>query len=236
MLKIYCWRCGTKINEEDILGLGSFDKNVGKYSGKGFIAFNCRKCNKARYQILDANYAVIKNKLGQNVNNNPKDAINIDQVIEFHKLLKKVNTVDSFIERCVVNRDDINNQVKKSILQPLDVYNLFFQLNNENMKRLMILTLNKENQLLSWEFMGEGSNRPISFEPRDVFHTPFLIEEEVSIIIAHNLNRHFKEPSQQEIFITRRLQKAGKLLGIEFLDHIIIEDRGFHSFDQLNYI
>jgi DNA repair protein RadC len=50
------------------------------------------------------------------------------------------------------------------------------------------------------------------------------------------MKKIFNQPSQKEIFVTKRLVKAAKILDIEFLDHIIIEKKGYHSFDQLNLL
>jgi DNA repair protein RadC len=236
MLNVYCWRCGTKISEENILGLGHFDQNVGRYRGKGFVAFNCPKCNKARYQILDASYIALQNSISKKSYNDSPEVIDIDQVIDFHKMLSEINTVESFLEKCESSAQAISTEMKKPILQPIDVYNLFQELNSYNLKRLMILTLDKDNYLLSCEFLGEGSNRPISFEPKIIFHTPFLLDEQVSVIIAQNLNTNFSQPTQKDIMMTKRLIKAGKIIGVELLDHIVIEKDGFYSYDQLNYI
>lgn len=236
MLNVYCWRCGTKINEENVLGLGHFDQNIGRYRGKGFVAFNCPKCNKARYQILDANYTALQKSISKTLHSGSPEVIDIDQVIDFHKMLNEINTIDSFLEMCETTSRPISTEMKKPILQPADVYNLFIELNSYSLKRLMILTLDKDNYLVSWEFLGEGSNRPISFEPKTIFHTPFLLDEQVSIIIAQNLYTNFTQPTQKDIMMTKRLIKAGKIIGVEFLDHIVIEKNGYYSYDQLNYI
>lgn len=244
MLNLHCWRCGSKINEEDILGIGHFDQQVGKYQGKGFVAFQCPKCKKARYQILDSNFLTIHKKLGKNISGSPdklqvmesNNGIDINQVIDFYQVLNKIDTVDNFLEKCEMSADTISTEMNKPITQPLDVYNLFTELNNSDLKRLMILTLDHENYLITWEFLGEGTNRPIDYDPKVIYHTPFLLEDKVSVIIAHNLYDNFSQPTQKDILVTKRLVKAGKLLGIDFLDHIIIGEDGYHSYDQLNLI
>ena len=233
MLNVHCWRCGARINRDDFLGLGHFDQNIGKYKGKGFVAFNCPKCNKARYQILDDNFVTLNKRKGSSC---PDDTIDLDQVIDFYQSLCQIKTIDTFLERCEIAAKTINPEVKKAILQPVDVYNLFCELNSSNLKRLMVLILDSNSHLITWEFLGETTGRPISFEPKTIFHTPFLMEEKVSVIIAQNLYKHFTQPTQKDILMTKRLIKAGKVLGVEFLDHIVIEENGFHSYDQLNYI
>ncbi|MTI61124.1 MAG: hypothetical protein FH762_14315 [Firmicutes bacterium] len=234
MLNIYCWKCGSKINEDNILGLGHFDQNLGKYKGKGFVAFNCPDCKKTRYQVIDS--ISIQNQIKNSINESSSDFINIDQVIDFYGQLQEISTINTFLEKCESSQKTISTEIKKPILQPLDVYNLFHELNSANMKRLMILTMDKDNYLISWELLGEGLSKPISFDPKIIFHTPFLLNNQVSVIIAQNTNKHFTQPTQKDILLTKRLLKAGKILGVEFLDHIIIEENGYHSFDQLNYI
>ncbi len=244
MLNVYCWRCGTRINEDDILGIGHFDENVGKYQGKGFIAFRCSNCKKVRYQVLDTNLLPEKRKSVKRHNNSSgsfevvehTDRIDINQVIDFYEMLNNIETVDNFLDRCNMSTEVVHPEINKPVIQPLDVYNLFNELNSENAKRLMVLTLDEENFIITWEFMGDGTNQSVSLDPKVIYHTPFLINEKVSVIIADNLQEDFKKASQKEILVTKRLIKAGKILGIKFLDHIVIDNNGFYSFDQLDLI
>src|SRR6056297_1378221 len=135
MLKVYCWRCGSEIKESDVLGLGQFDENIGKYKGKAFIAFKCPKCNKVRYQILDNNI-LTKKKFANSIHQSGKgyniikyeDQIDIDQVIDFYELLNNINTVDSFLEKCEKENDIITLEINKPIISPLNVFNLFKKL------------------------------------------------------------------------------------------------------------
>ena len=248
MIKVSCWRCGTQISKSDILGLGHFDEQIGKYQGKAFVAFECPGCQKVRYQILDTNMlslknkkkaaytkgnlSVSKNKLSENGND-----IDINQVIEFFEVLNEIETIGGILEKCKKSCEVIKPEINKPIVQPLDVYNIFTNFNSADLKRLMILTLNKKNRLLSWEFLGEKTKKSVSFEPQVIFHTPFLLENNnISVITAENLRDNFRKPSQKDILRTKRLVKTGKILGINFLDHIVIGNDGYHSYDQLDLI
>jgi DNA repair protein RadC len=62
--------------------------------------------------------------------------------------------------------------------------------------------------------------------PREVFKPAILLGAK-SIIISHNHPSGDPTPSRDDIAITRRLEKAGEILGIQVLDHIII-GRGRH--------
>ena len=43
-------------------------------------------------------------------------------------------------------------------------------------------------------------------------------------------------PSEQDISLTRRLVQAGEIMGIPLLDHIIIAETGYYSFNEENII
>jgi len=56
------------------------------------------------------------------------------------------------------------------------------------------------------------------------------------VVLAHNHPSGDPEPSEDDITITKRLMEAGKILGIEVLDHIIIVKNGFFSFKEKGLI
>ena len=106
MQKIYCQKCGSEILRKNILGIGHFNKNVGKYKGRSFVAFNCPVCGKVRYQFLDDKLPAPKDTLveGRLENNEKKKQllttkkIDINQVISFYEELKKINKVDELLK------------------------------------------------------------------------------------------------------------------------------------------
>ena len=67
--------------------------------------------------------------------------------------------------------------------------------------------------------------------PREVF-TRAVGERSAQVIIAHNHPSGDPHPSEDDITVTKRLAKAGEILGIELLDHIIVTQSGFTSFRE----
>jgi DNA repair protein RadC len=72
--------------------------------------------------------------------------------------------------------------------------------------------------------------------PREIFK-PAILANAVSILLAHNHPSGMPEPSGADIALTRQVRDAGKVLGIELLDHLILGDKdtdptgkGFYSF------
>jgi len=71
--------------------------------------------------------------------------------------------------------------------------------------------------------------------PREVFEEA-VKNLAASIIIAHNHPSNFVEPSSEDIKLTKRLVEAGKILGIEILDHVIVSKEKYYSFKENNLL
>ena len=67
--------------------------------------------------------------------------------------------------------------------------------------------------------------------PREVFKDA-IMHNAYSVVLAHNHPSGDSEPSEDDLTITKRLVDAGKILGIEVIDHIIITKNGFFSFKE----
>lgn len=65
-------------------------------------------------------------------------------------------------------------------------------------------------------------------DPRQIFKAA-LLANAASVILAHNHPSGNPEPSSADIRITRRLQQAGKMLGIPLLDHLIMSEGAYTS-------
>ena len=68
--------------------------------------------------------------------------------------------------------------------------------------------------------------------PREVFRTA-IEKSAASIIAVHNHPSGDPKPSQQDRYITQRLVEAGRIIGIEVLDHLIIGNPEWVSMKNL---
>lgn len=89
-----------------------------------------------------------------------------------------------------------------------------------------VITLNTKNWTISE--ISIGTLDSISAHPREVFFEA-IKNNASSVILVHNHPSGNTEPSQEDLELTRRLVKAGELLGIEVLDHLIITEKNFRS-------
>jgi DNA repair protein RadC len=71
--------------------------------------------------------------------------------------------------------------------------------------------------------------------PREVF-APALVRRAAAVVVAHNHPSGDPEPSADDRTTTRRLQRAGRLLGIELLDHVVIGAGRFLSFLEQGWL
>ena len=81
------------------------------------------------------------------------------------------------------------------------------------------------------ELISLGTLTSSLVHPREVF-TRAIAERSAKIIIAHNHPSDEAAPSEDDIISTKRLVKAGKIVGIELLDHIIVTSNSFMSFKE----
>jgi DNA repair protein RadC len=96
---------------------------------------------------------------------------------------------------------------------------------NEGREHFLSFPLNTRNVPLGAYIVSVGTVNCSIVHPREVFRVA-VIENAASVIIAHNHPSGDPTPSEEDLAITRRLQEAGRLLGIEVLDHVIIGRMG----------
>jgi DNA repair protein RadC len=90
------------------------------------------------------------------------------------------------------------------------------------------LALNTKNQLLKTIEVSIGSLNASIVHPRELFKDAVRMSA-ASVVVVHNHPSGDPTPSGADTQLTRRLVRAGDVLGIEVLDHVVIGDGGAHS-------
>lgn len=90
-------------------------------------------------------------------------------------------------------------------------------------ENLILVMLNSKGKLIKDIVLSRGTVRASIISPREIF-IEAVRNQAVSIILLHNHPSGIPDPSEEDIRLTERVRKAGALLGIELLDHIIIGD------------
>jgi len=116
-----------------------------------------------------------------------------------------------------------------AIHNPSAVYELVKdELVSSDREMLLSVMLTTKNQLIGVETVSIGSIFATTMSPRDVFKSAILANA-VSIILCHNHPSGCLIPSGADIQMTEKFVKAGELLEIKVLDHLIVSDKGFKS-------
>jgi DNA repair protein RadC len=138
------------------------------------------------------------------------------QILAAFELSKRVLKVD-------------NSQTTPTIQTPKDVIAQVSYLKNYKKENFVVLYLNSRNELLNKETISIGTLNANLVHPREVFE-PALTGYSSSVVFIHNHPSGNPEPSEDDLKITKQLTTAGKILGIDVLDHVIIAKKGFTSF------
>jgi DNA repair protein RadC len=101
----------------------------------------------------------------------------------------------------------------------------------EKQEHFMCLSLNGANEILASRVVTVGLLDSNQVHPREVYADP-ITDRAASILCAHNHPSGTLEVSPEDLAITRRLVKAGEVLGIRVLDHLIVTRDGFLSMRQ----
>jgi DNA repair protein RadC len=112
-----------------------------------------------------------------------------------------------------------------------DAANLSFirdELLASDREMLICLHLNIKHIVISYEIVSVGSLNFSVVHPRECFKGAMLANA-AAVIVYHNHPSGDPEPSAEDVTVTKRLVDAGKILGIEVLDHIVFGDKGFVS-------
>uniref|UniRef100_A0A7C6AA22 JAB domain-containing protein n=1 Tax=candidate division WOR-3 bacterium TaxID=2052148 RepID=A0A7C6AA22_UNCW3 len=107
------------------------------------------------------------------------------------------------------------------------------RLKDKKREYFLLLLLDSRNQLIRPVDISIGSLDATVVHPREVFKEA-ISASAASVICVHNHPSGNPEPSEDDLNLTKRLVQAGKLLGIEVLDHIIIGWQGYYSLKSRN--
>ena len=119
-----------------------------------------------------------------------------------------------------------------SINTPHDVYDLLGkEMAALAQEQLRVLLLDRRNRVLGQRTVYQGNVFSSVVRPAEVFRAA-VVESMPAVVVAHNHPSGDASPSPEDVSITRDLARAGKLLGIELLDHVVIGGKTFVSLKE----
>ena len=121
------------------------------------------------------------------------------------------------------------------ISRPLDVVPALADIVGQRKEFFVCLFLNARNQVIHKEVVSIGSLCASIVHPREVFRAA-VQHSAASVILAHNHPSGDASPSKADIDLTQRLVDAGRIMGIDVLDHIVVAESDFVSFKERGWL
>jgi len=121
-----------------------------------------------------------------------------------------------------------NDSASPVIRTPEEVFEYTKNMGKLPKEHLRGIYLNAHYKVIHDEMISIGTIDANIVHPREVFK-PALEYSAAAVILVHNHPSGVLAPSEADIAITKQLTEVGKMLGIDLIDHIIINDKSFMS-------
>ncbi len=123
-----------------------------------------------------------------------------------------------------------------ALRDPADVYRrLHPRLRHAPEERFLALLLDGRHRILREVLVSKGTLTASLVHPREVFRSA-IRSGAAGIILAHNHPSGDPAPSAEDRDVTLRLARAGELLGVPVIDHVVVAERGYTSFREEGWL
>ena len=195
-----------------ILGYGSKKESVLELSNRLLKKHNLHKFENLGFRELVGD---VSSKKDEYVGSKVK-AMKIFALVELAKRYNKLK----------------NKGFKRSISSAKDVYDLLVdRFGSLKKEHFVCLYLDTKNNIIKEEVVSVGTLNSSLVHPREVFVSA-IRERANSIILVHNHPSGSCEPSVEDEKITSIIAKAGEILDIKLLDHLVINKKEYFSFKE----
>ncbi len=182
---------------------------------------------------------------GNNVFNISKQVVKKYSLKELSELgIKKLSSIPGIgtAKACRIaasfelgKRLSLKSDFSPEITCAADVYDIMKNLKYENQEHFIVLFLDTRKRLIRKKTLFIGTLDSTIIHSREIFNNA-IKESSSSIILVHNHPSGDPMPSQEDIIITEQIKKAGDIIGIPVLDHVIIGNNRFISLKEINEI
>ena len=134
--------------------------------------------------------------------------------------------------RRVYSNNNTINKIKMN--NPLVIYEYFKEvLIDKKQEYFYCIYLDTKGNLLGKKCLFIGTINNSVIHPREIFKEAYLLSAN-GIICVHNHPSGDSTPSKEDIVVTRKLQELGIIHGIKIIDHVIIGNNNYYSFNDNN--
>lgn len=112
---------------------------------------------------------------------------------------------------------------------------VFKEYQAEEKEALYVFIMDNKNKLKGLNLVSIGTISESLVHPREVLR-PALVAGATGIILGHNHPSENLDPSRDDITTTERIKEACKIMGINFIDHIIFGTGNYYSMREGGYL
>ncbi len=122
------------------------------------------------------------------------------------------------------------------IRSPDDVHRHFFErLRDAERECFITLLMDCRKRMLREGLVSQGTLTASLVHPREVFRAA-VHDAAAALILVHNHPSGDPTPSREDREVTQRLVRAGEIMGIRVLDHVVVAEHGYYSFQEAGLI
>lgn len=128
-----------------------------------------------------------------------------------------------------------NDPEKIRVTHPRDILPLVADIRTKRQEHFVCTTLNGAGEVIDTRTITVGLLNHSLVHPREVF-ADAITDRAASVILIHNHPSGSLEPSPQDRVVTEQILRAGEILGIQILDHIIVTKDGYLSMKEQGFL
>jgi len=145
--------------------------------------------------------------------------------------MKKITTYDVKLVKEECKLYDLETTQLKSSSIAGKIIQTVCDLNSATVEKFGIICVDAGMNIIGIHIVTVGGLTESLVDVRGIFQRA-LLNNAASIFIFHNHPGGSPSPSVQDIEVTNKVQKAGKIMGVKLIDHIIVFDGGYYSFNE----
>ena len=111
---------------------------------------------------------------------------------------------------------------------PAKIFTLSLEIHDKKQEYCLAFYLNGRQELLHKKIIAVGGLNYNFLEPRDIFAPAFNLGAS-GLILTHNHPSGNPEPSDEDLLLTEKVRHLAELLGVKFLDHLIVTKNNYFS-------
>lgn len=145
--------------------------------------------------------------------------------------MMKLGAVEE-IKEIVKVKQEVKTWKRMQIYSSQDLGNIISEkIGSDTQENFVLIGLNTKLQVNMLSIVFVGGVNSVHVEMPAIFQR-LLMSNSSQFIIAHNHPSGNLTPSEGDIHLTKRIKRAGNLMGIKLLDHIIVNDETYTSFAE----